>query len=72
MTAWINCRYVTHSDAKAMMGMMDSTDRHKEILMSFHYTKTNVKNAHMMTFQKYIIIGVYKFKIRDLQRIDVH
>lgn len=52
MTGWISCQYVTHSDAKAMiviMGVMDSTERHKEILTSCHYIKTNVKNAHMLT-----------------------
>lgn len=52
MTAWVNCRYVMHSDAKAMrviMGTVDSTERHKEILTSFHDIKTNVKNAHILT-----------------------
>lgn len=53
-----------HSDAKAMtviMGMMDSIERHKEILTNFHYIKTNMKTAHMLPFSRYIIIWSLQF-----------
>lgn len=55
LTAQINYQYVMLSDAKVMtliMGMMDSRQMHKEVLLttSLYDIRTNVKNLQTLTF----------------------